>query len=162
MVRNLMQGGVCLRYMSLKKALARFFIVVALELLFLRHKFDLLEHKDHGDMGETFVYKFEAFRLYITNDRGDYYAQLAPDALTDIWKLSLILEYLGVAREGKEFTNHGLFSLGKELWLLSRNMSEVRKLIEEDNSSEAKLKLDQLEAMKLEQFVESLKRAAER
>jgi hypothetical protein len=41
-------------------------------------------------------------------------------------------------------------------------MSEVRKLIEEDNSSQAKLKLDQLEAMKLEQFVESLKRAAER
>ncbi len=148
--------------MSLKKALARFFIVVALELLFLRHKFDLLEHEDYGNMGETFVYKFEAFRLYVINDRGDYYAQLAPDALTDVWKLSLILEYLGVAKEGKEFTKHGLFSLGRELWLLSRNMGRVRELIEGNNSSHAKSKLDELEAMKLEQFVESFKGAARR
>lgn len=148
--------------MSLKKALARFFIVVALELLFLRHKFDLLEHEDYGNMGETFVYKFEAFRLYVINDRGDYYAQLAPDALTDVWKLSLILEYLGVAKEGKEFTKHGLFSLERELWLLSRNMDGVRELIEGNNSSHIKSKLDELEAMKLKQFVESFKGTAGR
>ena len=144
--------------MSLKKAFARFFIVAALELLFLRHKFDLLEHEDYGNMGETFVYKFEAFRLYVINDRGDYYAELATDALTDVWKLSLILEYLGVAKVGKEFTKHGVFSLGKQLWLLSRNMRGVRELIE----GNAKSKLDELEAGKLEQFVESLKGTAGR
>jgi hypothetical protein len=148
--------------MSLRKALTRLLIVVALELLFLRHKFDLLEHEDYGNMGESFVYKFEAFRLYVINDRGDYYAELTPDTPTDIWKLSVILEYLGLLKEVDEFKKNGLFSLLKELWLLSRNINEVCGLLEENNSSHAKSRLDEFEAKKFQQLVKRLKRAVGR
>jgi hypothetical protein len=41
----------------LKKLLARVLIAVALRLFFLRHKVDLLEHADHGNMGELYVYR---------------------------------------------------------------------------------------------------------
>ena len=94
--------------MSPRKALARLLIVVTLTLLFLRQKFDLLEQQDYGNMGGAFVYKFAGFRLYIINDRGDYYAQLTPATPTDIWKLSVILEYLGHAKEEDEFKKYGL------------------------------------------------------
>jgi len=148
--------------MSLKKFLARPIIVGALKLLFLGQKFDLLEYEDYGNMGESYVYKFEAFRLQIVNDRGDYYAQLTQSVPTDIWKLSLILEYLGVAKEGEEFERYGLFSLVKELWLLSRNMAAVRELFEGEHSAQALSKLDELEAKKWEQLVEGLQGTAGR
>lgn len=148
--------------MPLKKFLARPLVAVALRLLFLKHRFDLVEHEDYGNMGESYVYQFEAFRLHVVNDRGDYYAELTPVTPTDIWGLSLVLEYLGAARGVEGFARYGLPSLVKELWLLSRNMAGVRELFEGENSVQAKSELNELEARKLTQLVEGSGGAAGR
>jgi hypothetical protein len=145
--------------MSRKKSLSRFLITAAVESLFLGRKCDLLRHESYKDRDEWFLYELEGFWLYIYIDRGDHYAELSPGTPTDRWKLSLVLEYLGLAKEAEPGIG-GLSSLLKQLWLLSRNMARVRALFGEGNFSHTESKLGALSARKFERLVERGKRAA--